>query len=138
MLKEENITEDDYAHARKVWVEFDLQSLGEYHDLYLKTDVLILADVFEKFRTVYMKHYSLDACHYFSSPGLVWDAMLKMTKVQLELMTDREMHDIIDKGIRGGMCYISRKYAKANYKHMWDYDHTKPSSYILYLDMNNL
>ena len=137
-LKEENITEDDYAHAQKVWAEFELQSLGEYHDLYLKTDVLILADVFEKFRNVCMKHYSLDACHYFSSPGLAWDAMLKMTKVHLELMTDREMHDIIDKGIRGGMCCISRKYAKANNKYMSDYDHTKPSSYILYLDMNNL
>ena len=106
-LKEENITEDDYAHAQKVWVEFELQSLGEYHDLYLKTDVLILADNFEKFRTVCMKHYCLDACHYFSSPGLAWDAMLKMTKVHLEFMTDREMHDIIDKGIRGGMCSIS-------------------------------
>ena len=137
-LKEENITEDDYAHAQKVWAEFELQSLGEYHDLYLKTDVLILADVFEKFRTVCMKHYSLDACHYFSSPGLAWDAMLKMTKIHLELMTDREMHDIIDKGIRGGMCCISQKYAKANNKYMSDYDHTKPSSYILYLDMNNL
>ena len=85
-----------------------------------------------------MKHYSLDECHYFSSPGLACDAMLKMTKVHLELMTDREMHDIIDKGIRGEMCCISRKYAKANNKYMCNYDHIKPSSYTLYLDMNNL
>ena len=138
-LKEEGITDEEYRHAQRVWTEFQLQTLGDYHDLYLKTDTLVLADVFETFRSTCLQQYRLDACHYFSSPGLSWDAMLKMTNVKLELMTDRSMHDIIDKGIKGGMCCISHKHAVANNRHMGEtFDAAKPSSYILYLDMNNL
>ena len=80
-LTEESVTFQDYWHAMSVWREFGIHNLGEYHDLYLKTDVFILADVFETFCRVCLKHYGLDAAHYFSSPGLAWDAMLKMTKV---------------------------------------------------------
>ena len=86
-----------------------------------------------------MKNYGLDAAHYFSSPGLAWDAMLKMTGVELELMQEREMHDIIDKGIRGGICNISHKHAVANNIYIPEtYDNNLPSSFILHLDMNNL
>jgi len=99
-LTEEGIGEDDYEHSQKVWRAFNMSTLGEYHDLYLKTDVLILADVFEAFRKTCLRDYKLDPAHYYSAPGLAWDAMLKMTKVELELMQDREMHDIVDKGIR--------------------------------------
>ena len=138
-LTEEHITEEDYQHAQKVWTSFELKTLGEYHDLYLKTDVLVLSDVFENFRTTCMKNYELDAAHYFSSPGLAWDAMLKMTGVELELMQEREMHDIIDKGIRGGICNISHKHAVANNIYIPEtYNKNLPSSFILYLDMNNL
>ena len=138
-LTDQPINIEDYNHARNVWTEFDIKTLGEYHDLYLKTDVLLLADVFEKFRKVCTSYYKLDPAHYYTSPGLAWDAMLKMTKVKLELMRQREMHDIVEKGIRGGMCCISHKYAKANNPYIQeDYDPSEPTSYILYLDMNNL
>jgi hypothetical protein len=138
-LTGEGVRLQDYWHAVCVWREFGIRNLGEYHDLYLKTDTLILCDVFEAFRTMCMTHYGLDACHYYSAPGLAWDAMLKMTRVKLELMTDREMHDIVDKGVRGGMCNISRKYARANNKYLSEkFDSSKPSSYVVYLDMNNL
>ena len=113
-LTGENISDDNYEHAQKVWNSFNLQNLGEYHDLYLKTDVLLLTDVFENFRKVRLKNYYLDPAHYYSSPGLAWDAMLKMTNVRLELMPDRNMHVIIDKSVRGGICCISHKNAIAN------------------------
>ena len=138
-LTEEHISEADYAHALRVWEEFEILNIGEYHDLYLKTDVLLLADTFEQFRAVCLKNYKLDAAYYYSSPGLAWDAMLKMTKVRLELMQDREMHCIVDKGIRGGICCISRKHAAANNPLIEEtFDPSKPTSFILYLDMNNL
>ena len=79
ILYDEHITNEDYQHAQNVWKSFDLKTMGDYHDLYLKSDVLLLADVFENFRKTCLKYYELDPCHYFSSPGLSWDAMLKMT-----------------------------------------------------------
>jgi hypothetical protein len=138
-LTDEEVSCENYEHACRVWTEFDMKNMGDYHDTYLTTDVTILADVFENFRTTCMKQYGLDPAHYYSSPGLAWDAMLKMTKIRLELMLTREMHDVVDKGIRGGMCCISHKYAKANNPYISDsYDPTKESSYIIYYDMNNL
>ena len=91
ILNNEHITDDQYLHAQNVWNTFNLKSMGEYHDLYLKSDILLLADVFENFRKTCMQHYKLDPCHYFTSPGLSWDAMLKMTDIKLELMTDIDM-----------------------------------------------
>lgn len=135
-LKQEAVNEKDYQHAQNVWTAFELESLGQYHDLYLKTDTLILADVFGRFRTSSIKLYRLDPCHYLSTPGLSWDAMLLMTRVKLELLTDREMVDMVEKSVRGGICNISHKQATANNVYMRDsYDPSKPSSYILYLDM---
>ena len=109
-----------------------------YHDHYLKKDVLQLADVFEKFIGTCLKYYGLDPCHYFSSPGLSWDAMLKMTDVKLEKISDIDKYLFIEKGLRGGISYIAKRYAKANNKYMNDYDPKQQSTFISYLDMNNL
>ena len=112
--------------------------MGDYHDHYLKKDVLLLADVFEKFIDTCLKFYGLDPCHYFSSPGLSWDAMLKMTGVKLEKISDIDKYLFIEKGLRGGISYIAKRYAKANNKCTENYDPKKPSTFITYLDMNNL
>ena len=112
--------------------------MGQYHDLYLKSDILLLADVFENFRKTCLQYYKLDPCHYFTSPGLSWDAMLKMTNIKLELMTDVDMFQFIEKGMRGGVSYIAHRYRKANNKYMLDYDPKQPSKHIIYLDANNL
>ena len=135
---DEHISDDDYKHAQNVWEAFDLDNIGEYHDLYLFSDVLLLSDVFENFRKTCIEYYKLDPCHYFTSPGLSWDAMLKMTDIKLELMTDIDMFQFIEKGMRGGISYIANRHSKANNKYMNKYDKKIPSKYIMYLDANNL
>ena len=107
----------------------------EYHDSYLKSDVLLLADVFENFRKTCMQYYKLDPCHYFTFPGLSWDAMLKMTDIKLELIIDVDMFQFIEKGICGGLSYIANHYGKANNKYMKEYDEKAPSKYIMYLEV---
>ena len=138
ILNDEHITDDQYKHAQNVWNTFNLKNMGEYHDLYLKSDILLLADVFENFRKTCLQYYKLDPCHYFTSPGLSWDAMLKMTDIKLELMTDIDMFQFIEKGMRGGISYIANRYGKSNNKYMKTYDEKAPSKYIMYLDANNL
>lgn len=137
-LYDENISEEQYKHAQKVWDAFEIKNLGEYHDLYLKSDVLLLADVFESFRKTCLNHYGLDPAHYMSSPRLSWDAMLKKTGIWLELITDIDMQFFIEKGMRGGISYIAHRYGKANNKYMKDYNPKEESSYLMYLDANNL
>ena len=112
--------------------------MGDYHNHYLKKDVLFLADVFERFIDTCLKFYGLDPCHYFSSPRLSWDVMLKMTGVKLEKISDIDRYLFIEKGLRGGICYIAKRYANKNNKYMNDYDPKKQSVFISYLDMNNL
>lgn len=130
-----NISEKDYAHAQNIWKEFNMQSLGEYSDLYLKTDVLLLADVFENFRSTCHATHALDPAHYFGAPGLSLDAMLKYTSVTIELFTDVDMLMFAENGIRGGVSQINKRYVKANNKYMDDaYDPSKETSYLLYLD----
>ena len=138
ILNNQHISNEDYKHAQTVWDTFSLKNMGEYHDLYLKSDILLLADVFENFRKTCLQYYKLDPCHYFTSPGLSWDAMLKMTDIKLELMTDIDMFQFIEKGMRGGISYIANRYGKANNKYMKTYDEKAPSKYIMYLDANNL
>ena len=108
-LRDCGINEKEYNRAINVWKVFKIKDLGQYHDLYLKTDVLLLCDIFEKFVKTCLNYYNLDPCHYFSSPGLSWDAMLKMTKIKLELISDIDMHLFIEKGMRGGISYIFKK-----------------------------
>ena len=138
LLRGENISEDAYSHAQNVWNTFNLQNMGEYHDLYLKTDILLLTDVFENFRKTCLTYYKLDPLHYITSPGLAWDAMLKMTGINLELITDIDMQLFIEKGLRGGRSYIAHRHAEANNKYMKNFDLDKLISYIMYLDANNL
>ena len=112
--------------------------MEEYHDLYLKTDVLLLADVFENFRKVCQKHYELDPDHYYTTAGLAWDAMLKMTEVELELLNDLNMLQMIERGMRGGNSNAFCRFSQANNNYMKDFDERQPSKYIVYLDANNL
>ena len=123
---------------KKICNKLKIKNLGDYHDYYLKKDVLLLTDVFEKFIKTCFKYYELDPCHYFSSPGLSWDAMLKMTGVKLEKISDIGKYLFIEKGSRGRISYIAKRYAKANNKYMSDYDSNKPSIVITYLGKNDL
>ncbi|XP_071055042.1 uncharacterized protein [Onthophagus taurus] len=137
-LCDDSITEENYCRAQTVWNLFNCRTLGEYSDIYLTSDVLLLADVFENFRTISMKYYSLDPCHYFTAPGFGWDALLRMTGVKLELLTDIDMLHFFKNGIRGGLSMCTKRSAKANNKLMMEFDETKDPSYILYLDATNL
>ena len=110
----------DYAHANNVFKKFDIKNLSEYHDLYVRSDTLLLADVFENFRNACMKNYELDPAHFVSLPGLAWQACLKKTNVEVELITDYDMLLMIEDGIRGGICHAIQRYAKANKKYMND------------------
>ena len=138
LLTDNNISEDALSHAKDVWNTFNLKNMGEYHDLYLKTDILLLVDVLENFRKTCLTYYKLDPLHYITSPGLAWDAMFKMTKINLELIIDIDMQLFIERGMRGGISYIAHRHAEANNKYIRNYDPDKPSSYIMYLDANNL
>ena len=113
-------------------------NLGEYNDLYVQSDTLLLADVFENFRNTCIKVYKLDPAHFLSAPGLAWQACLKKTKVELELLIDVDMLLMVEKGIIGGICHAIQRYAKANNKYMKNYDEDEESSYIQDLDANNL
>ena len=104
----------------------------------MKKDVLLLAEVFEKFISTSFKYYNLDPCHYFSAPGLSWDAMLKITKIELQKISDPDKYRFIEKGMRGGISYINKRYSKANNEYCSEYDSEKLKTYIAYLDMNNL
>ena len=137
-LNMENIDDIDYRHGNNVFKKFKLKNLGEYHDLYVQSDTLLLADVFENFRNMRIKVYELDPVHFLSLPGLAWQACLKKANVKLELFIDYDMLLIVEEGIRGGICHSIHRYAKANNKNMKNYDKNKESSYIQYLDANNL
>ena len=137
-ISDGHISVKDYLTCEKIWDKFEMKNMGDYHDHYLKKDVLLLADVFEKFIDTCLKFYGLDPCHYFSFPGLSWDAMLKMTGVKLQKISDIDKYLFIEKGLNGRSSYIAKRYAKVNNKYMKDYDPKKPSIIIIYLDMSNL
>ena len=138
ILNDQHIIDDEYDHVKKVRKTFKIKTMGKYHDLYLGSEVLLLVDIFESFRKTCLQYYKLDPCHYFTSPGLSWDFMLKMTNIKLELMTDIDMFQFIEKGMCGRVSYITDRYGKANNKYMKEYDEKVPSKYIMYSDANNL
>ena len=133
------ISESDYKHAQRVWEEFGVRNIGDYHDLYLRTDVVLLANFFEAFRDTCLKHYILDPAHFYTAPGLAWKVCLKKTGVRLELLTVPDMLLMFERGLRGGITQAVHGYASANNKYMGDlYDPNKESSYLQYLDASNL
>ena len=137
-LSDAHISYKDYAHTQQVWATFGCKILVNYSDLYCRTNVLFLTDVFETFRKTCLHQCGLDPAHYYTSPGLSWDALLKKTGIDLELLTDYDQHLFIEKGMRGGISMASKRHAKANNRLVDGYDPEKPSSHILYLDANNL
>ena len=137
-LKKAHITDEEYLHAQKVWNSFGLTSMGQYHDLYLKYDTLLLCDVFENFRNLCMNSFNLDPSHYYSLPGFSWDACLRFTEIELELITDIDQYLFFEGGIRGGISVVSNRFSEANNKYLSDFDSDKPSKFILALDVNSL
>ena len=131
-----HISTKNYLTCKKSWGKFEMKDMGNYHDHYLKKDVSFLVDVFEKFIDMCLKYHGLDLCHCFSSPGLSWDAILKITDTELEKISDIDKHLFIEKGLRGGISHIAKRYAKASNKYLNDYDPKKLSAFITYLDMN--
>ena len=136
-LNMENIDDIDYRCGNNVFKRFKLKNLGEYRNLYVQSNTLLLADVFENFRNTCIKVYELDPTHFLSLPGLAWQACLKKTNIKLELLTDY-MLLMVEEGIRGGICHSIHRHARANNKYMKNYHENKESSYIQYLDANNL
>ena len=137
-LNIEDISDSDLEHVNKVCNTFQINNLCKCQSLYVKSDVALLADVFENFRDKCLSINKLDPAYYLSAPGLSQHSCLKMTGRKLELLTDTEMLLLFEMGIRGGMCNKVHGYAEANNKYMKNYDSTKESSYIMYLDANNL
>src|SRR6218665_2956122 len=139
-LNEEHITDADYAHAQKVWETFQIKTMGQYHEMCMLVDVVLLADVFQAFRNMSLSYYRLDPLHYFSSPGLSWDACLKTTGVQLEQITEPDQYIFSEKGLRGGVSLICHRYAQANNPYLPPecYNRDEENSFIMYLDCNNL
>ncbi|CAH0547067.1 unnamed protein product [Brassicogethes aeneus] len=137
-LNDCDISENDYAHAQHIWREFGCQNLGEYSDLYLKTDSLLLADVFEQFRNSSFKTYRLDPAHYYTLPEYTWDCMLKYTQCPLQILKDVDMILFIEKAIRGGVSQCCNRYSEANNKYMTNFNPSKPSKYLLYFNVNAL
>ena len=138
-LSGKGISNKNYNRVLNVWNTFNMKIFKEYHELYNITDVLLLADVFENFRDLCLKIYGLDPVYYFTAPGLAWDACLKVTGVQLELLSDPNMLLMFEKGIRGGISIISNRYGEANNKYLRKgYNKNLPSKYLMYLDANNL
>ena len=132
-LNMEDISDIDYRHVNNVFKVFKLENLGDYHDLYVQSDTLLLADVFNNFRDMCLKESELDPAHFLSLPGLVWQACLKKTNIELELLTDYDMLLMVEEGIRGGICQSIHQYAKANNKYIKNYNNNEESSYIQYL-----
>ena len=137
-LNNTHITPSEYEYANRVWNYFNCQTFGNYHDLYLITDVLLLCDVFETFRKNGMKSFGLDPAYFISLPAYSWECMLKTTEIKLDLLTDIDKYNFCELGSRGGISTVNHRYARANNPYMMNYDHQKETSYIIYIDKNSL
>ena len=138
-LKMSGIIESEYQHARNVWDKFNLKNMGDYHDLYLKTDVILLTNAFELFRSVCLSNYGLDPAHFYTAPRLAWKACLKKTCLNLEIVKDPEILLMFERGIRGGITQSVHRWAIANNSYMGcEYDPSEPTEFLQYLDANNL
>ena len=138
-LSGEGISEEDYQHVKNVWNVFECNTFKDYLELYNRIDVLLLADIFENFRDICMKNYEIDPAYYFTAPGLFWDAMLKMTGIELELLSDIDMFLFFKRLVRGGISMISNRYGKANNPYMGDkFNPEEVIKYLMYYDANNL
>ena len=137
-LHDEPLSGEDYERARHIWDFYNIQNLQQYHDHYLKSDVLLLADVFEHFRHDVLEKHGLDCLYFPTLASLAWSMALKHTQVELDLITDPEIYLMIENSIRGGISTISNRYSKANNTFLEYYDPTKPTTFITYLDANNL
>ena len=113
-LNMSGVSDQDYEHACKVWKDFGITNPGEYHDLYLRTDVILVANVFESFRRVCLDNYGLDPAHFYTAPGLAWKACLKKTDIRLDLLLDPDMLLMVERGIRGGITQSVYRWAAAN------------------------
>ena len=134
----QHITKDEYDFAQKVWDRFSCKTFQDYMEIYLLADCLLLCDVFENFRSNCLQQYNIDPCYYFSAPHFTFDAFLRHSSLTLELLSDINQYLFIIKGIRGGMSMVSKRHAVANNKYVEGYNSSKSSSFILYLDANNL
>ena len=129
----------DYAHAQRAWEAFSIKIMGQYHDFYLMTNTLLLANVFEAFKNLCLEIYKLDPAHFYMAPGLALQAALKITGVRLELLMDPSMHQMFEHGIQGGLVQVVHCLTEANNMfmgHKWNPQ--KPNTYLQYLDANNL
>ena len=137
-LNMEDITDVDYKHAKIVFKNLINKNLGDYHDLYVQSDTLLLAHVFEKFRNMCIKVYELDPAHLLSAPELAWQVCLKKIESILELLTDVDMLLMVEKGIKEGICHAMYRYVKADNNYMKDYNKDEEESFLEYLHANNL
>ena len=137
-LNDKAISKKEHEHAEAVWATLNCTTMKDYHNHYLKSDVLLLTDIFENFRKMCLKTFKLEPLHYYSLPGLSWDAMLKYTEVELDLITDIDMYQMVEKGMRGGVSQISHRYAESNYPTMKTFDQNKPTKVLTYQDANSL
>lgn len=137
-LKNSNIGLEEYSNVQSIWESFNCRNLGDLQDIYLKTDVCLLSAVFEQFRELSMEEFGLDPTHFYSSPGLTWSAAMKYTNVELQLLNDIDMIMMVERGIRGGISSAMTHYAKANNKYLPNYSPEEETSFITYLDVNNL
>ena len=137
-MQDKPISKKQSQHADNVWKGLGCNTMLDYHKHYLRSDILLLADVFETFRKMSLETYKLDPCHYYSLPGLSWDAMLQYTKVNIELITDLDMYQMVEKGIRGGISQISHRYSEANHPSMESFNSSLPLKSLMYQDANAL
>ena len=137
-LNMEDIADVDYRHSKRIYKEFSNKNMSDYHDLYIQSNALLFADIFKNSRNKCIEIYELDPAHFLSVPRLAWQAYLRKTGIKLELLTDFDMLLMVEKRITGGICHAIHRYAKVNNKYMKNYDKSKESPYIQYLDGNNL